>query len=83
MQWGVLSRNSFYYSDLCLIHSTVPKSFKLLDSIWGIISFLLNIYLFIMKANTVPNFKVFLIFSMAQQPLVGQVLLIIEASRSH
>jgi len=36
-----------------------------------------------MKANTVPNFKVFLIFSMAQQPLVGQVLLIIEASRSH
>ena len=40
-------------------------------------------YLFIMKANTVQKFKVLLIFSMAQQPLVGQVLLINEASRSH
>ena len=40
-------------------------------------------YLFIMKANTIRNFKVLLFFSMAQQPEVGQVLLIIEGSRSH
>ena len=40
-------------------------------------------YLFIMKVNTSRNFKVLLIFSMALQPLVGQVLLISEALRSH
>ena len=40
-------------------------------------------YLFITKANTIRSFEVLLFFSMAQQPLVGQVLLIIEGSRSH